>query len=206
MSSWCASLCLYLCRLRESSQLQSFIHESAESSTASSEVRHLRARVAFMECSSYSCALRRVARRSLERPLAVRRWTCDALTLRRCYVERPWICAVMIGRPCNALGSQCVVPRAMMRDPPFGTALTRSKTSQTRLRTAHRLSNTQTRCQVQDGNQIGKARAKSCQQSGNQRRALFRRLSRTLHSTPGSLIGGRQRARGDCPGRSHEAE
>ena len=160
-----------------------------------------------MQCSWYFYVLRRAARRSLECPLAVRRWTCDAPTPRRCYVETPRLCAVMIERPCSALGSQGEVPRATMRDPPSGTALTRSKTIHTRLRTALRTSKIQIRSQVQGGNQIGKTRTKSCQQSaGNQCRALFRRLLQARQAVSGLLIGSRQRARGDCLGLSHEAE
>ena len=149
---------------------------------------------------SYSAATQGDLRRG-----AVRRWTCDAPTHRRCYVETPRSCAVTIGLPCSVLGSHGAVPRVMTRVLHSGTALARSEITQNRRWTANRLGTTQSRSQVQDGHQIGKTRSKSDQQSSNQRRALCLRLLQTRLAAPGSFICSKHRAREDRLGPSHDA-
>jgi hypothetical protein len=69
----------------------------------------------------------------------------------------------MIGRHFSALGSRGGVPRAMTWNLRSGTVSTRAESIPNRRQITNRLGKTQSLSQAQDGNQIGKARAKNDQ-------------------------------------------
>jgi hypothetical protein len=200
--SLCLCLYRYLCRLRGSVHFQSATSVSVESGTASLEF--LRAHVVSMRYSFYFSAARHAARRSLEWLRAARRWSCDAQTVLLYYVGILRSCAATIGRRCNVLRSQGVVPRAATVGRRFGNASTRSEVIQHQRRSAQPPNERQSQSLARGGRQMVKMRAMSDRRSGNHRR-ICRCLLRMRQVESNSSLRSSQLACGEHLGALRDA-